>query len=316
MESTNQNNIIAFNPNFQNVPVRNEEAKRYARSGIKPSPGWKILDFDYSANEVKAGTCYTGDPKLIAYCNDPHSDMHKDTAKDVFVLPDAPDTFWKEGKTGKKLRFFVKNGFIFPEWYGSYYKNCAKNIWQECKDLNTPDGVTVFEHFQELGIIKRRSEALESFTNHIKKVEELYWKKFNVFKKWQEEHYKGYEKNGYIELLTGFRCSGYMGRNELVNYLFQGTAFHWLLWSLIEINAEFRARKMESKVIAQIHDNAIIDSPPDEKEEVVTLCTEIATKRIREFYPWIIVPLAIEWESTEVDGSWYAKTDLTTEEED
>lgn len=298
-------------PNFQNVPVRNEEAKRYARSGIKPSPGWKILDFDYSANEVKAGTCYTQDPKLIAYCNNPDSDMHKDTAKDVFVLPDASDEFWKDKKTGKKLRFFVKNGFVFPEWYGSYYKNCAKNIWQECKDLKTPNGMTVFEHFQDIGIIKRRAEALDFFTAHIKNVEEAYWKKFNVFKKWQEEHYKAYEKNGYIELLTGFRCSGYMGRNELVNYLFQGTAFHWLLWSLIEINAEFHERKMESKVIAQIHDNAIIDSPPDEKEEVVTLCTEIATKRIRQFYPWIIVPLAIEWEETEIDGSWYAKKDLT-----
>jgi len=141
-------------------------------------------------------------------------------------------------------------------------------------------------------------------------VEKDYWKKFNVFKKWQEEWYRRYEKTGYIELLTGFRCSGYLGRNELVNYPFQGTAFHCLLWSLIQINAEFRERKMESKVIAQIHDNGILDCPPDEKEDVISLCTEIATQRLREQYPWIIVPLAIEWESTEVDGSWYSKSDI------
>jgi uracil-DNA glycosylase family 4 len=303
-------------PNITNVPTRNEEAKRLARSGIKPSSGWIILDFDYKANEVKAGTCYTKDPELITYCTDPNSDMHRDEAVEIFVLPDAPESYWKESKTGKKLRFYTKNGFVFPEWYGSYYKNCATNIWRECRDLKTPDGITVSEHLQNVGIIKRSSEALDFFIRHVKNVEQEYWERFNVFKKWQEEHYKQYEKTGIVELWTGFRCKGYLGRNELVNYLFQGTAFHWLLWSIIQINAEFRDRKMKSKVIAQIHDNAIIDSPPEEKGEVISLCTEIATQRIKEQYSWIIVPLEIEWEETAIDGSWYSKKDLTEEEED
>jgi len=296
-------------PNFQNLPVRNEEAKRFARSGIKPSPGWMILDWDYRANEVKTGACYTQDPVLISYCSDPTTDMHRDAARDIFVLPKAIDSFWKDKQTGSKLRFYTKNGFIFPEWYGSYYRNCAINIWRECAKLKTDSDITVIEHLQDVGIVTKVGKAEEQFVEHVRGVEKDYWKKFNVFKKWQEEHYRRYEKNGYIELFTGFRCSGYLGRNELVNYLFQGTAFHWLLWSVIQINAEFRDRKMESKVIAQIHDNAILDCPPDEKEDVISLCTEIATQRLREQYPWIIVPLAIEWEVTEVDASWYSKAD-------
>jgi DNA polymerase I-like protein with 3'-5' exonuclease and polymerase domains len=164
------------------------------------------------------------------------------------------------------------------------------------------------------GIIENKNKALDDFVKHIKNVEEAYWKKFKVFKRWQEGMYKKFEATGIVELFTGFRCKGYLGRNEIVNYSFQGTAFHCLLWSLTQINAELAERKMESKVIAQIHDNGILDCPPDECDEVQALCTEIATQRIKKEFPWLIVPLSIEWESTMVDGSWYSKKEI--EEED
>lgn len=295
-------------PNMQNTPVRNKEAKRLSRSGIIPSPGFKILDWDYGSIEVRVGACYTKDPALIKYINDPSTDMHKDTAVDIFML--------KPDKVTKELRFYAKNGFVFPQWYGSYYKNCAKNIWRECKNMKTGDNITVIEHLESVGLIENRREAEDSFINHVKKIEKKYWNKFKVFKEWQERWYKSYERTGVVELLTGFRCKGYLGRNELVNYPFQGTAFHCLLWSVIQINAEFRERKMKSKVIAQIHDSTVLDCDPDEVKEVKELCTEIATERIRDEYKWIIVPLVIEWEETGVNQSWYSKSAMKEEEEE
>lgn len=297
-------------PNFQNIPVRNEEAKRYARSGIIPSKGWRLLDWDYSAIEVCMGGCYTKDPVLIDYIKDPTTDMHRDTAIDIFVLQNAPAEFWKDPNSGKKLRFYSKNGFVFPEWYGSYYANCAKNIWNNCADLYTHEGISIVEHLKNVGVIEKKNKALDDFTHHIKNVEKAYWKKFKVFKKWQDGMYKKYEATGIVELLTGFRCKGFLGRNEIVNYSFQGTAFHCLLWSLIHINAELKERKMESKINIQIHDNGVIDSPPDECDEVQALCTEIATQRIKKEFPWLIVPLSIEWESTGIDESWFLKKDI------
>lgn len=287
-------------PNLQNVPIRNEEAKRYARSGIIPSPGYLIIDFDYSGIEVKMGCCYTEDPVLIAYCKDPSTDMHRDTAADIFALP--------MNKVTKNLRFYTKNGFIFPEWYGSYYKNCALNIWKECRKLLTGDNIPLEEHLRNQGIIKRNPEL--DFINHVKEVESDYWKKFNVFKKWQTNWYRKYEKKGYVELLTGFRCSGYMGKNAIVNYAFQGTAFHCLLWSLTQIVAEFRERRMKSRVIGQIHDCCIIDCHPDELEFVIDLATEIATERILDNFKWINVPIPVEWETTNINESWYGKSEL------
>lgn len=292
-------------PNFQNIPVRNKEAKKYSRSGIIPTKGFKILDFDYSAIEVRMGACYTKDPVLLKYIKDEKTDMHRDTAMDIFKLP--------ANKVTKDLRFYTKNGFVFPEWYGSYYKNCAKNIWSACAYLKTGDDITVFEHLQDVGVIRRKQFALDEFSDHVKKVETAYWKKFKVFKQWQDEQYTLYEKTGIIELLSGFRCRGYSGRNEIVNYRFQGSAFHCLLWSLTQINAELHERKMNTKIIGQIHDCCLLDVDPNEEKEIKILCTEIATKRIREYFEWIIVPLAIEWEETEIDKSWYSKKEIREE---
>ena len=293
-------------PNFQNIPMRNEEAKRISRSGIKPSKGYKILDFDYAAIEVRMGACYTKDPVLISYIQDETTDMHRDTAADIFKL--------KPSKVTKMLRFFVKNGFVFPVWYGSYYKNCATNIWKECANLNTADGISIIEHLLSVGVVKSKGTALESFINHVKKVEKDYWYKFKVFKRWQEGRYRHFEKTGIVELLSGFRCQGYLGRNEIINYAFQGTAFHCLLWSLTQINGEFKDRKMDSKIIGQIHDCAVIDCAPGEEDEVRKLCTEISTERIKEQFTWLNVPLAIEWEGTETDGNWYLKNGIKEED--
>ena len=300
-------------PNFQNIPVRNEEAKKYSRSGIIPSPGFKILDFDYGAIEVRMGACYTKDPVLISYIMDPSTDMHRDTAIDIFSLKKAPASFWKDKKTGNKLRFFTKNGFVFPEWYGSYYKNCAKNIWKECSEILTHEGITVREHFKRIGKATDKT-VLDYFINHVKKVEDAYWKKFKVFKQWQDAQYKFYEETGLVKLLSGFECKGYLGRNEIVNYAFQGTAFHCLLWSLIQINGEFKARGMLSKIIGQIHDCCVIDTHPKEEKLVRQIASEIATKRIKEHFKWIIVPLIIEWENTEIDQCWYSKIETREEE--
>jgi DNA polymerase I-like protein with 3'-5' exonuclease and polymerase domains len=67
---------------------------------------------------------------------------------------------------------------------------------------------------------------------------------------------------------------------------------------------------MRSKVVGQVHDCCVIDTHPDEEKLVKSLCNEIATKRIREHFKWINVPLIIEWESTGIDECWYSKTDI------
>jgi DNA polymerase I-like protein with 3'-5' exonuclease and polymerase domains len=307
------------NPNFQNIPIRDEEAKRITRSGIMPSIiaeylgiegyiGNKLLDWDYGAMEVRIIACYTQCPVLMNYIFDESTDMHRDNAIELFNFHDT----WQliPGKLGKKIRFEAKNGFTFPEFYGSYYRSCARNLFQKCMGMICYDGITVLEHLRATGIIKDKNKAYEEFEEWVKRVEQRFWLKYKAVKKWQEKAWSDYLRLGYVEQMFGFRCQGYMTRNDVVNYPIQGTAFHCLMWSINEINRRMKEQRMLSKMIGQIHDCCLSDLFPFEQRKLMDMSAKIATQEIREVNKWINVPLIIEWEETEINKPWGSKIEI------
>ena len=286
--------------NWQNIPVRNKEAKRLTRSGIHPSPGNIILDFDFSGAEVRIAAIVSKDPVLKAYINDPTSDMHRDLCMELLRL--------KEKQVTKDLRFHAKNSFTFAQFYGSYYVNCAESLWEifnSDDDLLTTQSVHILDHLSNIGIT-----SYDKFEEHVNYVEQRFWKKYHVFKRWQEKTWALYEKTGKIELLSGFECTGYMTRNQILNLPIQGPAFHCLLYSLIEIHNELLNRKLKTKIIGQIHDNLIFDCVPSEKKEVMELSNYIVSTQIRKDWKWITVPLEVEWAESKVDGNWCEMEDI------
>jgi len=287
-------------PNWQNIPVRNKEAKRLTRSGIHPSPGNIILDFDFSGAEVRIAAIVSKDPVLRAYINDPTSDMHRDLCMELLRL--------KEKQVTKDLRFHAKNSFTFAQFYGSYHVSCAEGLWEifnSDDDLKTTNDVHILDHLSNVGIT-----SYEEFEEHVRQIETRFWKKYHVFKRWQEKTWAFYEKHGYIELLSGFRCSGYMTRNQILNLPIQGPAFHCLLYSLINIHNELLDRRLYTKIMGQIHDNLIFDCKPSEKKEIMELSNYIVSTQIRKDWKWVTVPLEIEFSESKVDGNWCEMEDL------
>jgi uracil-DNA glycosylase family 4 len=243
-------------PNFQNIPVREEEAKKETRSGIIPSKGNKLLEVDYKAMEVRICACYTKDPELIGYINDPTSDMHTDQAKILFKSTDK--------ETSKDMRFYAKNGFVFPEIYGSYYKSCAESLWASAKGVTTKSGIPLLTHLKQQGI-----KNIDAFIIHVKEVEKKFFRKFSLIKEWKEANENWYSEHGYIQYLFGHKRGGYLSRNALANYPIQGAAFHCLLWSLIQLNRIRKKEKWKTKIVGQIHDSIIFDMDPQEQDHVL-----------------------------------------------
>lgn len=281
-------------PNFQNIPVRDEEAKKETRSGVIPSPGNKLMEIDYSAMEVRICACYTHDPVLIDYVNNPSTDMHRDQAMELFKLP-------KE-EISEPIRFYAKNGFVFPEIYGSYYKNVAANLWEASESLKIVSDIPLRTVMLSSGI-----GDLEKFTNHVQYVENKFWNKFALIKEWQERTERNYLKKGYITFLFGHRRSGYLTRNMICNYPIQGAAFHCLLWSFIQLNKIRKDQNWKTKILGQIHDSIIFDLFPPEEKMVIKTAQYIMTEKIREVFPFLIVSLEAKPEITDVNGSWYTK---------
>ena len=113
-----------------------------------------------------------------------------------------------------------------------------------------------------------------------------------------------YRKKGFLRLHTGFICSGIMRKNEIVNYPIQGSAFHCLLFTLIELDKIAQKEKWKSKIIGQIHDSILMDANPAELGRINESLQYIVKETLPKAWKWIIVPLDIEVEEYGVDKPW------------
>lgn len=302
-------------PNFQNIPKRDEEIMQLCRGALYPRPGHQLLEIDFSGLEVRIAACYHKDPNMLRYIRDPKSDMHADMAKQIFKL----DQYDREKYY--VLRQAAKNGFVFPEFYGDYYKNCAVIMAQGWGKL--PAGKWTLHQGVELDtkmftlsdhLIAKGINSFKAFENHVKEIEIDFWKsRFPDYADWKDRWWSTYKKYGYIDLLTGFRCSGVMGKNDCINYPVQGAAFHCLLYTFIQLDKAMISEGWDSRLIGQIHDSVIIDVNPKELKHIIETAKNIATKQLLDEWKWIIVPLDIDMEICEIDKSWAEKSKLKLE---
>ncbi len=306
----------ASDPNIQNQYKRNKKLMKLLRRAYVPrEDDWVLIEPDFAAVEVRGICCLNHDPELIRYVEDETTDMHRDQASELFFLPVK---FLKKHSAWAKatVRDWAKNRFVFPEFYGSVYFQCAPHIWQAAGDdaNKMPDSdKSIREHLTERGITELgdpedREPAPHTFVAHVKKCENKLWDRFKVYRQWKYDFYEEYKRKGYFDHPTGFRETGLYSRNDVTNHANQGQCFHWLLWSLIRIVLrEFKRHRLRAKVVSEIHDCLLIDAPLSEVPEVLAICNRVMTEDIRRHWEYICVPLAIECDvsATRAEGgSW------------
>lgn len=271
-------------PNFQNIPKRDEESQIATRKGLRAAPGHFLAELDFKGVEVSIACCYNKDQNMIRYVEDPSTDMHRDMGARLFLKPADQIT--------KEERFAAKNGMVFAQFYGSYYKKCGPGVW-ELIGQNTKDWL------RTCGILN-----VDDFTQHVRTVEDWMWQEmFPDYARWKENNWNQFQKNGYIDYYTGFRVQGPMSMNQANNYPIQGTAFHVLLKTLNFVNSRFHRFETKSFAMGQIHDSMILSVHPQEEQLLMDI-VQAALEHIRNEWQWIIVPLTIEYEKAPVDGNW------------
>lgn len=281
-------------PNWQNIPIRDPEIGKLIRSGIYPTKGNKIAELDYSSIEVRMAAVVTGDPNLTNYVLDPTTDMHRDAAMDLWMLP--------ENEITKDIRKNSKSDFVFAVFYGSYYRSCAIALWKH-NNYKITSGITLKQHMKDQGIT-----SLEQFTEHCKKAEDIFWGvRFRRYAEWKEEINELYRKQGYIDNHFGFRFSGYMNSKQVSNFPIQSVAFQTLLHSLILINNTAKKEGWRTKIIGQIHDSILLDLHPLEEEYVIKTCIDIMSNQMRQLHDWVTVPIPVEAEVAETNRPWFEK---------
>lgn len=291
------------NPNFQNIPTRDKEIKKLIRTAFIPRDNRQILELDFKGIEVSTAYMYHLDPTMKAYLLDPTKDMHRDMAMQLYKL--GPDEWNKPCRQG------AKNKFVFPEFYGSYWKNVGADLWKyaalnKLRVGKDEKGPTIFEHLAQHGI-----PNLNAYLNHVKKIEEHFWGvRFPIYTQWKEDWIAAYQKRGYFDSYTGFRYTGIMKRNEIINYAIQGSASHCLLWTLCQLQNWLERKKMKSLIIGQIHDSMVIDVVPAELDELLTRVQFLVRNRLPQRFEWITIPLTIEAEIAPVNEPWLKKAEI------
>jgi hypothetical protein len=291
------------------------------RNAFFPKKGNQLFEVDFKRIEVAISCAYNEDPNLIRYVSDPSTDMHGDMAQQIFKL----NKFDKHLPSNHILRQAAKNGFVFPQFYGDYYVRCAENIcewvklpignWKLGMGIKLDNGTHISDHLIKKGIKTfgsigdyRSGKSDTGFVKHLKEIENDFWNnRFSKYKWWKDTIWDIYQKYGQMETKTGFVCSGLMSKNSVTNYPIQGSAFHCLLWSLIQIDNEIIKRNLKTKIIGQIHDAIIFDVYPPELDEIAILARKVTCEDLPKAWDWINVPLFIEAEVCPIDGSWVEK---------
>lgn len=302
-------------PNFQNFPIRNKVMGRLIRSIFVPRKGRRIVEVDYKTLEVRIAYCYHKDPVMRRYLTDPDTNMHRDEAVNLFKLD-------QKQVGDKTTRDAAKNQFVFPQFYGSVWFQCAPAIWERMRRQEWKvegSDTLVIDHLRKKGITKlgncdpdwiRQSGGPEpgTFSAHVRDCERGMWRKYATYDQWRKDWYEEYKRTGRFWNFTGFGWEGVLKRNDTINYPVQSAAFHCLLKCLIQIQKILAKRGLKSLIVGQIHDSIILDVVEEEFDEVMEVCKYVMEVWLLKRWSWITIPLEIEVEAAPVGMSWHEKT--------
>lgn len=297
-------------PNLFNLPKRNPAITRRVRRSMV-SRFDRLFELDFKSAEVVTASVVTRDKKLLAYVTDKNKDMHRDCAEQLFKL-DRKDVT-------KGIRNLAKQWFVFAQFYGDYYVNCAKNLWEAAvrEKQKLPDGTGLTKHLKRRGIKemgdcdpdREGPPRPGTFEAHVKQVQDHFWNvRFIGYRDWKKRFWEEYQTNGGFVTYSGFLVrlgtSGPLSKNECVNNPIQGPSFHLMLYTLIRLQRWLNRNKMKTLLINSVYDSAIGDAPEDELPAVLNEAQRIIREDLPKRFPWLTVPMSVEVSVSERSGNW------------
>ena len=227
--------ISSSEPNLQNIPVRTEEG-REIRQAFLPREGWILLDADYSQIELRLMAHFSGDEAMVDAFRK-GEDIHARTASEIFDVP--------------------------PEWVTPELRSRAKAV-----NFGLIYGISGFGLSRNTGVSRR--EAGEFI--------EKYFEKYPGVKRFMDESASEGARLGYARTMMGRRR--YLpeltspkaqirefGKRAAMNTPVQGTAADIIKLAMVRVDQALREEKMQSRLILQVHDELLLECPPDETEK-------------------------------------------------
>jgi len=257
--------LSSTDPNLQNIPVRKELGSEIRKMFVAED-GFVLVDADYSQIELRVLAHIAGDDNMVqAFCSG--EDIHAVTASQVFHVPLSEVTA-EMRRNAKAVNFGIVYGI---------------SSWSLSQDI----GVTPDEAKRYMDAYLKNYSGVRSYMKGI--VEQA-----------REAGYVStlYNRRRYLPELksSNFNLRSF-GERVALNMPIQGTAADIIKLAMIRVDHALKRENLKARLILQVHDELIVESPVSEAEKVKTILT-----REMEQVAELRVPLLVE---AKMGGSWY-----------
>ena len=231
--------LSSSDPNLQNIPIR-RELGRDIRRGFIPRQGWLLVAADYSQVELRLLAHLSRDSAFVEAFN-AGGDIHRQTAAIIFdvAIEDVTSEMRARAKTIN---------------FATIYGQGAHALSRQLK----------IEHAEARTFIAR------------------YFERFNGIRRYLDSMVEFAREHGYVQTIFGrrryipelrernFNIRAF-GERTAANSPIQGSAADLIKIAMIKIDGLLRERGFAAKMLLQVHDELVFESPYDELESLQVL---------------------------------------------
>lgn len=263
---TTTGRLSSINPNLQNIPIRIEEGRKIRKAFVPSEPGWVLVAADYSQIELRVLAHISQDERLIqAFKED--RDIHTTTASDVFHVEESEVT--------------------------SDMRRAAKAV-----NFGIVYGISDYGLSQSLNIARKEAASFI----------ERYLASFEGVKQYMSDIIDTAKKEGFVTTLmnrrrylpditsSNFNLRGFAERTAM-NTPIQGSAADIIKKAMIDMDEAIEEQGLKTRMLLQVHDELIFETPADELDRLMKLVPEIMENAVK-----LDVPLKVDIASGD---SWY-----------
>jgi DNA polymerase-1 len=247
--------LASINPNLQNIPIRTPLGAKI-REAFIPRKGWKLLSADYSQIELRVLAHVSGDPVLRdSFLTG--EDLHARTAGETFGVPSAEVT-----RQQRDIAKMINYGIAY--------------------------GLSAFGLAHRLGLEQAEAGSII----------ERYFARYAKVKEWLDATIEEARRTGMVKTIFGRRrylpdinsknpAARSAAERTAVNTPIQGTAADLVKRAMLRVDRALQGK--EAKMLLQVHDELVLEAPPEETASVGALLVEEMKKAAH-----LAVPLEVE----------------------